>query len=247
MIRFFRNIRQKLLAQGNIGKYLGYAVGEIILVVIGILIALQINNWNENKKIAATVDNYLAQLVSDLEADKSYYKQSISSLQSNLMAYDSYKKIYAEPGLNSAKVIEHIYQLEFDHNPIEFRTSTIKTLISTGEIKLIPAAIRDQLILYDTRQSHVKLSTNSYNESSKEMLQSAMSKGANSDLLMRLQKQPEFSSYLGIENHFPEIVVEVEAYIAWKEFGEKQTISAFESLIKDADAMITSINEELEK
>lgn len=47
MIKFFRNIRQNLLAEGKIGKYLKYASGEIILVVIGILIALQINNWNE--------------------------------------------------------------------------------------------------------------------------------------------------------------------------------------------------------
>ena len=218
MIRFFRNIRQKLLSQGSFSKYLGYAIGEIILVVIGILIALQINTWNENKKIAATVDNYLNQLLSDLAADKSYYQQSIAALELNLKAYDDYKKIYAEPDLNSTKVIEHIYQLEFDHNPIEFRTSTIKTLISTGELKLIPATLRDQLILYDTRQSHVKLSTNSYNESSKAILQNSMSKGANSDLLMRLQKQPEFSSYLGIEDNFPEIVIEVEAYIAWKEF-----------------------------
>lgn len=50
MIKFFRKIRQKLLAENNFSKYLMYAVGEIILVVIGILIALQINTWNEYKK-----------------------------------------------------------------------------------------------------------------------------------------------------------------------------------------------------
>jgi len=50
MIKFFRNIRQNLLAEGKTSKYLKYAIGEIILVVIGILIALQINNWNENRK-----------------------------------------------------------------------------------------------------------------------------------------------------------------------------------------------------
>ena len=49
MLRIFRNIRQKLAAENNIAKYLRYAIGEIFLVVIGILIALQINNWNENR------------------------------------------------------------------------------------------------------------------------------------------------------------------------------------------------------
>jgi hypothetical protein len=49
MIKFFRKIRQSLLSEGKMGKYFKYAIGEIILVVIGILIALQINNWNQNR------------------------------------------------------------------------------------------------------------------------------------------------------------------------------------------------------
>ena len=51
MIKFFRKIRQKTLSEGKTGKYLKYAFGEIIIVVVGILIALQINNWNEHRKI----------------------------------------------------------------------------------------------------------------------------------------------------------------------------------------------------
>lgn len=50
MIKFFRHLRQSLLSQNKFYKYLLYAIGEIILVVIGILIALQINNWNEERK-----------------------------------------------------------------------------------------------------------------------------------------------------------------------------------------------------
>ena len=51
MFRFFRTIRLRLLGENKISKYLLYALGEIILVVIGILIALRINNWNENRKL----------------------------------------------------------------------------------------------------------------------------------------------------------------------------------------------------
>jgi hypothetical protein len=50
MINFFRKIRQQLLTENKFSKYLLYAIGEIVLVVIGILIALQINNWNESQK-----------------------------------------------------------------------------------------------------------------------------------------------------------------------------------------------------
>ena len=59
MIKFFRKIRHNLLSQGKTGKYLTYAIGEIILVVIGILIALQINNWNEERKIQGNQEQYL--------------------------------------------------------------------------------------------------------------------------------------------------------------------------------------------
>jgi hypothetical protein len=49
MIKFFRHIRQQLLTEHKFRKYLGYAVGEIVLVMIGILLALQVNNWNINR------------------------------------------------------------------------------------------------------------------------------------------------------------------------------------------------------
>ena len=50
MIKFFRKIRQKLLSENKFRNYLIYALGEILLVMVGILLALQVNNWNENRK-----------------------------------------------------------------------------------------------------------------------------------------------------------------------------------------------------
>ena len=50
MIKFFRRIRFGLMEKNNTGKYIKYAIGEIVLVVIGILIALSIDNWSENAK-----------------------------------------------------------------------------------------------------------------------------------------------------------------------------------------------------
>ena len=67
MLKFFRKIRQNLLMENKTGKYLKYAIGEIILVVLGILIALQINNANEERKIRKQELHYLENLKTDLK------------------------------------------------------------------------------------------------------------------------------------------------------------------------------------
>ena len=69
MIKFFRKIRQNLLSEGKTGKYLKYAIGEIILVVVGILIALSINNWNEERKQNELETVYLKRLHNELKKD----------------------------------------------------------------------------------------------------------------------------------------------------------------------------------
>ena len=62
MIKFFRKIRQKMLTESKFSKYLLYAIGEIVLVVIGILIALSINYWNKIKNLRNTEQQLLISL-----------------------------------------------------------------------------------------------------------------------------------------------------------------------------------------
>ncbi len=66
MIKFFRKIRQNLLSEGKTGKYFKYAIGEIVLVVIGILIALQVNNWHEHQKIITNEQEVLKSLEKEI-------------------------------------------------------------------------------------------------------------------------------------------------------------------------------------
>ncbi|MFN3997516.1 DUF6090 family protein [Algoriphagus sp.] len=80
MISLFRKIRQSLLKQQKITQYLAYAVGEIFLVVIGILIALQINTWNELRKTRQYEVKMLKELKSTLEKDRRYFSSQIPRL-----------------------------------------------------------------------------------------------------------------------------------------------------------------------
>lgn len=67
MIKFFRRIRQKMLSENKLSKYLLYAIGEIILVVIGILIAVNINSWNKQQAIEASNEIYCSKLLEELK------------------------------------------------------------------------------------------------------------------------------------------------------------------------------------
>ena len=69
MIKFFRHIRRKLIIENGMSRYMFYALGEIILVVIGILIALQINNWNQNKIQKRQLEQILNIQSNDLKTD----------------------------------------------------------------------------------------------------------------------------------------------------------------------------------
>jgi hypothetical protein len=77
MIKFFRRIRQNLLIEGKTTSYLKYAIGEIVLVVIGILIALQINNWNEQQKNNKLEKEYYCRLLEDAQQDLEQINQFI--------------------------------------------------------------------------------------------------------------------------------------------------------------------------
>lgn len=87
MIKFFRKIRFNLMEQNKTSKYFKYAIGEIILVVIGILIALQINNWNENRKAKQNEKALYGRMIMDLKIDENridrhieFYKEDLETL-----------------------------------------------------------------------------------------------------------------------------------------------------------------------
>ncbi len=111
MIKFFRNIRRRLLRENRFTRYLIYAIGEIILVVIGILIALQINNWNENRK----ADIRERQLLENIHIE----------FQDNLKELDSISKEVDTLILS----LEHIFD-HFQPSPQTKPTTQLDSLLS---------------------------------------------------------------------------------------------------------------------
>lgn len=138
MINFFRKIRRKLADSNQFVKYSRYAIGEILLVVIGILIALQINNLNEEKKEKKLGVKYLANLKLDLMSD-------IKALDLALTDLNTYEKkgYYSlnvlEGKINEIDTIKFLKSLVWNNHYHLYQpsTSTYEDLISSGNIKLI--------------------------------------------------------------------------------------------------------------
>ncbi|MDX1592207.1 MAG: hypothetical protein R3283_09595 [Balneolaceae bacterium] len=89
MITLFRRIRHKLIDSGSATKYLLYAAGEILLVVIGILIALQVNNWNEEKRLNQQIDSTLLVITEDLIRDEEAINETMLFLEGDLAAQEN--------------------------------------------------------------------------------------------------------------------------------------------------------------
>jgi len=81
MIKFFRKTRQNLINEGKTAKYVKYAIGEIILVVIGIMIALSLNNWNTDNANKKIVYKNSKTLIQNLEKDSVYIEEKILKIQ----------------------------------------------------------------------------------------------------------------------------------------------------------------------
>lgn len=96
MFKFLRKIRHRLVVENRISKYMAYALGEIVLVVIGILIALQINDWNQRRIDRNTERAYLMNIINEIESNKALNKRLVIDRLSRKMEGLHLAKKYCE-------------------------------------------------------------------------------------------------------------------------------------------------------
>lgn len=147
MIKFFRKLRFDLIETGKTRKYLKYAIGEIILVMIGILLALQVNNWN-NRRIEKSKEQAI---LKNLQID---FKNNIDNLD---LAYNRFNEAYQasvmlleiikdDKVINPTKVEQLIDDIVNKPMSFDFITGSINEIINTGSLHLIrDPALRKQI------------------------------------------------------------------------------------------------------
>src|SRR6056297_653533 len=138
MLRFFRHIRKSLMEQNKIRTYFLYATGEIFLVVIGILIALQVNNWNEWRKDRIQEKNYLERLTLELKSDSLRLEGAIS-LTNYKIDQANFLLNKIEPDVqisDSSAFVENAFLVGRGGSFMPY-LPTYQELVSTGDMGLI--------------------------------------------------------------------------------------------------------------
>ena len=159
MLSFFRKIRQTLLSQNRTSKYLLYAAGEILLVVIGILIALQINNWNEARKERIQENSYLNRILSENKQDIETFSASIKNLEKGMETVENFSRALKNKGVHDSILIftaNEYFRYGSIYPIFSSSTSTFDDLSSTGNLKVIRnSALRDQIVKHYAKHKAV--------------------------------------------------------------------------------------------
>jgi len=247
MIPFFRKIRKTLADDNKPIKYLRYAIGEIILVVIGILIALQINNWNENQKLKTKTQDYYVQLLDDLNNDIVSAENTIKEFSNHQKEYNKYTSSYDKEGLTPIKAYEQISKLTLISTPLTFNTNTIESLQNSGDVGLIPSHIRNKLMNLRRLQN---LTIKRFEDTSKgqqDITQKLSDLLGSTTLPKRLVNQPKMKEFLNIDENLKELILVFEGIHRWKSISQLETIDRLEDMQNEIDTIMELINTELKK
>ena len=165
MITILRRIRQQLIKENQIKRYTLYAIGEILLVVIGILIALQINNWNENRKKRQQEVNILYQLKEDLIKNKKELQSIYDRQVDGVKAKDSVLFFLENPISHKERLKEYLHNIQFPGGVFNNANTTYKFIESGGINVLSNNDLRGNItIMYETYFKNIQVRWNLDNQ-----------------------------------------------------------------------------------
>ncbi|HKK12060.1 MAG TPA: DUF6090 family protein [Flavobacteriaceae bacterium] len=157
MIKFFRNIRQNMINKNRATNYLLYAIGEIVLVVIGILIALQINNANEQRKERLKAKVYIEKIIRDLEADTTNLNGLIELGERTMKSTERYFNYYEnsdDPIETLTDSANQVYTGINRYLPIDY---TFRDMQSSGNTTLLTDEQKSELIELSNLQTYYQI------------------------------------------------------------------------------------------
>jgi len=151
MINFFRKIRKKLDDDNKPVKYFKYAIGEIVLVVIGILIALSINNWNQSRLNNIEETNYLIRVCKDLKQDTTYLNYEIKASKREFDSLALFLKVMHEKQDSLLELLRLIRLADWNPRNVNIQDNTFLEMNSSGKFDLIKSVeLKTAIVEYYT-------------------------------------------------------------------------------------------------
>jgi hypothetical protein len=136
MLRIFRRARQTALSERKFMRFFRYALGEIFLVVVGILIALQINNWNEERKEQRQIADYARALSSDLKADIVMLETVLSTSASVVRSAEDLRNYMWKRDIEDVDNLRLAYHTTYvSYRPYSWNLSALQQLINSGALR----------------------------------------------------------------------------------------------------------------
>jgi len=242
MIRLFRKIRHKLLSENNYKIYVLYATGEVFLVMIGILLALQIDNLNEARKDRSTEDQYMERLLHDLQNDTIYFENQISFSERNISQLDSFLVEMYEAPENPNDVKRITKHSTFNTDDLTLKNSTFRELISTGSMNIfsdqkIKVAIMDYYQLGEEIASQIK----EFNLFSTRVMTDVMAKVPSFSHLFLMKLQYELGMELFKDPRSDKFLA-VEQVVSVYKLRNMEHLEHFQELKIAAEQLILQIN-----
>ncbi|MFH4966598.1 DUF6090 family protein [Gaetbulibacter sp. M240] len=162
MIKFFRKIRYDLMEKNKTGKYLKYAIGEIVLVVIGILIALSINNWNENKKNINQAKKHLETISLNLNDDIKQAEKLLTETGTTLEYSNTFLSQFKTLKPVDDNIQLYLIYLMYERN-IEVNESGFNALINSNGMSFIDDKLQVKILDYYRHLEQLKSRENNAN------------------------------------------------------------------------------------
>ena len=148
MIKFFRHIRQSLIMENKTSKYLKYAIGEIVLVMIGILLALQINNWNEHRKNEITKQVYLKSLIAELKNNCKTYLNVQQGYDNRIASFDHLFNTINSPDASKDSIKQAFDEAVTFIGITLINKTAFDELINSQNFQVFEKDLRDKIMIY---------------------------------------------------------------------------------------------------
>jgi len=247
MAKLFNNIRKKLISEkpsaNRTANYLKYAIGEIVLVVIGILVALSINTWNENRKKSKLKNEYIASLKNDFTKDTIQLNARINLNKETFNRLNIILDSIGNGQIKTIKGFKTLYKSGIYGDGIRiintYNTNSFKLLISSGNVDLLDKQLREDIMELNRLQNTEQEITSSNRDYLFTFMQNTSLKYPNT---RNLSETDDLYKLLWKGVNIDYLPKDIISFIGQKSYTISRYLELTEDVLKQTELVLKQLN-----